>query len=262
MAKRIEFLAPVEAMRGNLSRTKQNLLYADNNNPGWDAPEGKRSYARNYEPIFVGAKRAKDGKKYFQIKTRTAVTISPKVKTNMALLGASAELANVITADLRIFPDLQDLYVQNHPEGWSFKRWMMKYIREGLATKSAFAFPSAGALAAKFVKNPYISTTQPSSAVDISEYYSKELLVKFWPQLANDPILFKVGDLTGVAHTGDTFTEVTTSSYNVLGLTVNSEGNYVMLDTKYLIDGDGNYIEDAMQPSEGEVYSLTDVTPE
>lgn len=252
MAKRIEFLAPVEAMRGNLSRTKQHLLYADNNNPGWDAPEGKRSYARNYEPIFVGAKRAKDGKKYFQIKTKTAVTISPKVKTNMALLGASAELANVITADLRIFPDLQDLYVQNHPEGWSFKRWMMKYIREGLSTFSALAFPSAGPLAAKFVKNPYISTTQPSGAVDVSEYYPTDLLVKFWPQLANNPITFKVGDLTGVANDGDTWSDLIGSSYNVLGVTVDESEN-LLIDNKYL-----QYIDDSTTTPQWEYCPLGD----
>ena len=56
--KRIEFISPVEAMRGNLSRTKQTLLYAENDNPAWDAPVDKRSYARNYQPIFVGAKVA------------------------------------------------------------------------------------------------------------------------------------------------------------------------------------------------------------
>ncbi len=262
MAKRIEFLAPVEAMRGNLSRPKQHLLYADNNNPGWDAPEGKRSYARNYEPIFVGAKRAKDGKKYFQIKTRTAVTISPKVKTNMALLGASAELANVITADLRIFPDLQDLYVQNHPEGWSFKRWMMKYIREGLSTFSALAFPSAGALAAKFVKNPYINTTQPSGAVDVSEYYPTDLLVKFWPQLANDPVIFTVGDQKGVAHNGDDFNTYIDSHYHTLDLSLDND--YVKSGDMWLVKADSEdvYAISDTVITNGDRFILTNAAPE
>lgn len=217
--KLIEFISPVEAMRGNLSRTKQTLLYAENDNPAWDAPVDKRSYARNYQPIFVGAKVAKSGRKYFAIKTKTAITITAAAKTRMALLAASSEIANVISRDLRIFPALEELYAANHPVGWSYKRWQMNYIRQGLANKTAITFPGYEQLAAVFIKNPYINSVQPSSAIDISEFYPTELLVKFWTQLANDPIVFKVGDLTGIAHSGDEFVNVFGSSYNVLDLT-------------------------------------------
>lgn len=230
--KRIEFISPVEAMRGNLSRTKQTLLYAENDNPAWDAPVDKRSYARNYQPIFVGAKVAKSGRKYFAIKTKTAITITAAAKVRMALLAVSSEIANILDKDLRVIASLQELYAANHPVGWSYKRWMMNYIRQGLSAKTAITFPGYEQLAAVFVKNPYINTTQPSSAIDISEFYPTELLVKFWMQLANDPILFKVGDLTGIAHRDETFGSIIDSHYNVLML--ESSEKAVMLGTDYL----------------------------
>lgn len=215
--KRIEFIAPVEAMRGNLSRTKQGLLYADNDNPAWDAPEGKRSYARNYQPIFVGAKVSKSGRKYFSVKTKTAITISPAVKKRMALLAASSEMANVILAHLPLQYPMQQLYMANHPAGWSYKRWVMYYVRKGLDEKKSITFPGYEQYATVRVKNPYINTTQPSDAVNVSQYFPSNVLAKFWLQLANDPIVFKVGNLTGVAHAGDTFEQVIDSTYNVLG---------------------------------------------
>lgn len=259
--KRIEFISPVEAMRGNLSRTKQTLLYAENDNPAWDAPVDKRSYARNYQPIFVGAKVAKSGRKYFAIKTKTAITITAAAKTRMALLAASSEIANVISRDLRIFPALEELYAANHPVGWSYKRWQMNYIRQSLANKTAITFPGYEQLAAVFVKNPYISTTQPSSAIDISEFYPAELLVKFWSQLATDPIVFKVGELTGIAHVGMTFDELieNETALNVLGLTKETVGEteYVKKDAAWVTEDEGNdFVDVEREIIDGHVYSL------
>lgn len=259
--KRIEFISPVEAMRGNLSRTKQTLLYAENDNPAWDAPVDKRSYARNYQPIFVGAKVAKSGRKYFAIKTKTAITITAAAKTRMALLAVSSEIANILSKDLRVMGDLQELYAANHPVGWSYKRWMMNYIREGLSAKTAISFPGYEQLAAIFIKNPYISTTQPSSAVDISEYFKDELLVKFWAQLANDPIVFKVGDLTGIAHKDMTFQALIEDNekLNVLGLTQETVGAnaFVKLDDSWLTEeGEDDYVDNGNEIINNHVYGL------
>lgn len=272
--KRIEFISPVEAMRGNLSRTKQTLLYAENDNPAWDAPVDKRSYARNYQPIFVGAKVAKSGRKYFAIKTKTAITITAAAKTRMALLAASSEIANVISKDLRIFPALEELYAANHPVGWSYKRWQMYYIRQGLANKTAITFPGYEQLAAVFVKNPYISTTQPSSAIDISKFYPTELLVKFWMQLANNPYTFVIGDQIGLGHEGDTFDTIIAGNYNVLGLESDEVSGVEFVkqgeqwlqvrDTTDPTD-DWHYVPVDNTPAHGvtiDIYRLTDETPD
>lgn len=262
--KRIEFIAPVEAMRGNLSRSKQTLLYADNDNPAWDAPADKRSYARNYQPIFVGAKVAKSGRKYFAIKTKTAITITPAVKTRMALLSVSSEIANVLNKDLRVIQGLEALFVANHPVGWSFKRWMMNYIRQGLANKRAISFPGYEQLPAIFIKNPYISTTQPSTAIDISEYFSKELLVKFWPQLANDAVVFTIDGVQGIGHSDVTFLGMVNTNYNTLGLFIVEGTEYVALGTKenpqYVIDAEGAYMGDS-EIVNGSKYTTTTEQP-
>lgn len=274
--KRIEFIAPVEAMRGNLSRTKQGLLYADNDNPAWDAPEGKRSYARNYQPIFVGAKVSKSGRKYFSVKTKTAITISPAVKKRMALLAASSEMANVIMAHLPLQYSLQQLYMANHPTGWSWKRWVMYYVRQGLDQKKTIVFPGYETLGAVFVKNPYCGTMQPSAAVDLNEYFPDELLVKFWYQLATDPCTFEINGNIGLFHAGDKFEDIIGENYDVLALEMTAEiggVRYVKFDDQYVQVTDRSvepiettYVNGATTAqdriaSPEFVYSTTDVAP-
>lgn len=225
MAKIIEFIAPVEAMRGNLSGN-QSLEYPTENNRAWDAPSEKREYARNYQPRFIGAKVSRTGKKYFSVRTKSAVFMSPAVRTQQAVLSMSSVIANILTTDLAVVSALQALYMAYHKDNWTFKRWLMDNIKGGLSNKKTIVFPSQGQLAAIYVKNPYINTTQPSSAHDISAQIPVELLVKFWGQLANSPIFFKVeGVGDGIAHSGDTFAALVASHYNNLELTV--DGNEV-----------------------------------
>lgn len=88
--KRIEFIAPVEALRGNMSG-KQTLVYAQNDNPAFDAPEG-RQYARNYKPRYIGYRRAKDGRVYFGVKTKSATKVDAASKITMAALGSIQDL--------------------------------------------------------------------------------------------------------------------------------------------------------------------------
>lgn len=88
--KRIEFIAPVEALRGNMSG-KQTLVYAQNDNPAYDAPEG-RQYARNYKPRYIGYRRAKDGAVYFGVKRKSATMVDAASKITMAALGTIQDL--------------------------------------------------------------------------------------------------------------------------------------------------------------------------
>lgn len=216
--KRIEFIAPVAAMRGNLSG-KQDIVYPTNDNRAWDAPSDKREYARNYQPRFIGAKVAKNGKTYFAVRTKTAVNMTGAVRTQQAILSVSSVIADIVRKDAALINQLQALFMANHPEGWSYKRWLMSNIKSGLAQKKTIVFPGFESLAAVYVKNPYINTTQPSSAVDISEYFPTELLVKFWMQLANNPIEFTVtGVGKGVARTDMTFSQLAELPINVLNI--------------------------------------------
>lgn len=223
--KVIEFIAPVEAMRGNLSG-KQSLEYPNENNRAWDAPSDKREYARNYQPRFIGSKVSKTGKKYFSVRTKSAVLMSPAVREQQAVLSMSSVIANILMQDLAVVSALQALYMAYHKDNWTFKRWLMDNIKGGLRNKKTIVFPSQGQLAAIYVKNPYINTTQPSSAHDIDDQIPMELLVKFWTQLANSAITFEVEGLgKGIAHAGDKFSELVDSHYNNLELV--NEDNFI-----------------------------------
>lgn len=228
--RKIEFIAPVEAMRGNLSGN-QKLTYPTQNNAAWDAPENKRSYATNYRPTYVGAKRSADGKTFFATKRRQAVKMSDSARLQMAVLSASSVIANILMYNLTVVSDLTERYKQTAPEGWSFKRWIMDNIKDALRNKQHFAFMGTS-LGALFVKNPYLSTAAPAGGTSIDSSYPKDLLAKFWMQLADNPIQFKIGSQIGVAHISDTWTTYVGASYNTLGLTI--ESSYLRNETLYV----------------------------
>lgn len=95
--KRIEFIAPVEALRGNMSGS-QKLVYALNDNPAYEAPDG-RQYARNYKPRYIGFRRAKDGAVYFGVKRKSATKVDAAARITMAALGTIQDLKNTFKDD-------------------------------------------------------------------------------------------------------------------------------------------------------------------
>lgn len=229
--KRISFISPVEAVRGNLSG-KRKLTYAPDNNPAWDVTSGERLYANNYVPRFIGAQRSKDGKTYFTVKTKSAVKMSPAMRLQNALLSASSVIANCIMADLSTLNQLQAMFRISYEFhlGWSFKRWIMASVRTGLSEKNDIFYNAAG-MSGIIYKNPY-KKSHVNVAIDVPGF-PKELVVKFWTQLADNPITFTVAGQTGIAHTGDTFEDVISSNYNNLGMA-----------TKTITDGDAVVIGD------------------
>lgn len=255
--RKIEFIAPVEAMRGNLSGD-QKLTYPTHNNAAWDAPEGKRSYATNYRPTYIGAKRAADGKTFFATKRRQAVKMSDAVRLQMAVLSVSSVIANIVSTNLTLIAGLEERYNQAAPAGWTFKHWLMDCIKEPLKTKRHLVFAGT-ILPPIFVKNPYINTTAPSTATDISADFPADLLAKFWMQLANNPMQFKIAKTVGIAYDGDSFEDVINSSYNVLGLTSGQAGgtNYVKMDVLWLINPDAQYVVPSDSIDGDIVYALT-----
>ena len=259
--KRIEFISPVEAMRGNLSGN-QSLEYPTENNRAWDAPSEKREYARNYQPRFIGAKVSKTGKKYFSVRTKSAVFMSPAVRIQQAVLSMSSVIANILMQDLAVVSALQALYMAYHKDNWTFKRWLMDNIKGGLKDKKTIVFPSQGQLAALFIKNPFINTEQPSTAHDISDLVPAELLEKFWTQLANDAVILHIGAQTCPAHSDETFADLIDSDHNTLGLT--ADGNYVKLDISWLMFSDVDYVgvNDGVGRNSEYTYTLTTESPE
>lgn len=221
--KRIEFIAPVEAMRGNLSG-KQELEYPLNENPAYYAPTGKH-YAANYQPRFIGAKRASDNLKYFSVRTKSAINKTEKSILAMAALGAVGAIIGAILADKSsaLYIALQDAYATAKPmkdgKAMSFRKWLSDAYIGQLKAKSPILFRvynNGGIPTFIAINNPFVSGGTAGYNVTISN----DVLVKFWSVLANNPITFSVDGQTGIAHKNDTFAMISQGAYNVLDLGV------------------------------------------
>ena len=214
--KRIEFIAPVEAMRGNLSGA-QKLQYPTDNQGAYEGPAGTVNYARNYSPRFIGAKIAKSGKKYFAVRTKTANHLTVKSKQAMALMGGTGAIVASILRDktAEIYTNLYGAWVKAQELGGStstFRQFLSGSIRRMLIQKSASYHVQVGEFG-QDIDNPW-NTTKPNPNVSISQ----AILVKFWGELAAKAIVIDVEGLKLIAHSGDTFQNVIDSGYNVMNL--------------------------------------------
>lgn len=220
--KRIRFIAPVEAIQGNMSGN-QKLQYAEHNNPAFESPKGKRNYARNYRPSYIGAFVAGTGTKYFAVKTKTAVHLTNKSQLAMALAGAAGAMFGSLIKDKTsaLYLQAEALWINN---GISAKQTMRKFytnlFRQMLAAKSAsISVTDEVTQAVLTIQNPWISTSTLNVPV------SNEVLVKFWPELNTNGMTFTISGKKGVFNDGESFANLVESNHNVLGLVVvpNSE---------------------------------------
>lgn len=157
--KRIEFIAPVESMRGNLSGN-QSLEYARNNNPAYEAPNGVQ-YARNYQPRFIGAKRGSDGLKYFAVRTKSATNLKPTTRRAMAIVGVTAAIRSALMlAHAADYAKMQQAFDYLKAQGRlpesqnTFKKWFDYNVKQMLVYKNAtWAFTQASI--SFTLNNPY-----------------------------------------------------------------------------------------------------------
>lgn len=239
--RRIEYIAPVAAIRGNLSGN-QKLLYPTDSNSAWDSPSNKRNYATNYTPRYIGAKRSRDGHTFFAVKQRSSVTMSDAMRKQQAVLGGSKAIYDALIHNPLTIGRIQALYMES-PErnsyGWSMYKWAYYQISGQVGSKIAgirIIGKLNGGLQPLIVQNPWISTVV-SGAVSVT--ISADVLVKFWMQLANNPVEFTVNGAIGVAYDGETFQHVVASSHNVLGLSIDSNNKVKLGDMWLCYDVDG-----------------------
>lgn len=234
--KRIEFIAPVEAMRGNLSGA-QKLVYAQHNNPAWDAPEGK-SYARNYKPRFIGAKRAATGATIFATRVRNAINNSTKVKVAQAVLGSMTMMLNGVETNLSLNGNLYACYnaSKQKTQGYSLRKYFIEKVQSqvsrGAATISIVERSGNTTITCSFA-NPYIKPGT-SSAETIG--FDTDIVDKFFDQLSNGFRFTVEGAGEGLCFNGWTFGNIMSSEsgkYNVLGM-----GNAEIGGEDYITLGD------------------------
>lgn len=264
--KKIEFIAPIASMRGNLSGN-QKLQYAENNNPAFDAPTG-RQYAKNYQPRFIGAKRSKDGMTYFATKTKSATLINADSLERMALLGGAAAWYNKAIMNLELYQVMQLFWrsVKDSYPSYTFKQLMMEMFRQCLKSKEnhvAFTVNGTTTNAA----NPWCI-----DATGIKSPISQEVLTKFWLQLGcsseypnKRPIYYSVNGIKTIAFEPNvSFGDVISRDFtacNTLGLTIETQTGMVKLGSAYLKNG-AVYVNDDAEIVANTNYVTTDVAPE
>lgn len=259
MAKRIEFIAPVEAVRGNMSG-KQDLVYPSSNNSAFEAPEGKKSYARNYRPSYIGAKRSSNGLKYFSVRTKNAVNLTQTALGNMAINGASFGITSKILADESLAAALSTQHaaaVQAGQFAGNLRQFVNFYVNQMISGyMSTISINYIGLT--NTLKNPW------KNEDEIDYAPSKDTFIKFWTYLHNGGITFSVNNLTAIAEAEMTFAAIIASDYyNVLGLTSGTVGStaFVKIGSLFLLDPEGRYIATAAEVIAGGKYKTTSTAP-
>lgn len=258
MAKRAGFVPGFAELRGNISG-KQELTYPENDNKAFEAPLGKRSYSTNYRPSVIISRVARTGKFHFAIRTKSAVRRTAKSTMAMALLGGAGALygALIMNADKKAammaiwehdtqYASLRDV---------TFQKFWMDIIRDMLKRKQQSYVRTVGGTIT--IKNPW------NSGGEIDVTVSNDILVKFWNELATNPVTFDVEGEKGIAHSQDDFDSLVVSDLNVLGLEIEEVTgvSYVKLSSSYLKDAENNYVKASDYPANGAEYILTEVSP-
>lgn len=253
--KRIEFIAPVESMRGNLG-SKQSLVYNPNNNRAFDSIEGQINPALNYEPRLIGARGKRN---YFCVKTKSSVNLTPRMKSAMANLGGVGAIYSALVRDKmsNVYINAKGCYDDAVAGGYTdtFRKYMYSFIKPALVAKEEVISITTANHSVE-IDNPWVYAYEPNIQI------STELLVKFWGNLATNPIYFYVGDHKAIAHEGDYLADVILGPYNILGL-YEDDDFYVHLGDQYLLNQYGNYIDDASSTDviNGIQFGLTNVAP-
>lgn len=266
--KRIEFIAPVEAMRGNLSGA-QKLQYPTDDQGAYEGPAGSVNYARNYSPRFIGAKRAADGRKYFSVRTKSANHLTAKSKKAMALLGGSGAIYAVMVKAPVIKATMDQIHsnVVALGDKRTFRKHWMDLIRTMLESNLTTYRVQVGS-ANITLQNPYKEGTGIVVVNDETHLVPYATTIKFLSQLMPGGGSITIeGVPTGVD------TDWYTVSRSIATTQVALENGYVMGrlsesdEWQYLILSDGTYVSAAFQgrPAtpivDGMACYLTNVAP-
>lgn len=259
MPKRIEFIAPVEAVRGNMSG-KQTLVYPTKDNSAFDSPEGKVNYAKNYRPSYVGAKRSSSGLKYFTVRTKNAVNLSVAAKRNMATNGGSFAIVSKILADKSLATSMRTQYFAAVNAGQfsgTLRQFVNSYVFEMISNYMESIDINFIGLTNKLY-NPWYDGVE-------REYRpSNDVIVKFWKNLHLGGITFYVNNLTGIADQSSSFEDFALDNpMNVLGLTQETIGGvtYIKMGQLYLRNTDGEYVKAEDTVITNGKYTTTAVAP-
>lgn len=255
MPKRAQFAPGFAELRGNISG-RQNLEYPTNDNKAFDGPIDGKNYARNYRASVIVSQRARDGKFYYSIRTKSMNHLTTKSKKAMALLGGAGAIYAAILRTPAVLAGIQAQYaaVQELGEKRSFRKYVMDTVRLGLI-RHDLNFTFAGPAQAVTVNNPWVKMTG-----DLNISISNAIRIKFWTELVANGIKFTIDGTTGVAQSNDVFNDVIDGNFNVLGIT-RTEDAFAQYGGMFIKLG-ADYIDTGAEVTSGGKYVTTDIDPE
>lgn len=262
----IEFLAPVQSMRGKMSGN-QVLDYPTNDNSAWDAPAGKTSYARNYQTRYVGAKRSSSGLNYFSVRTKSAVANTALTRLQQAALGASRVIYKQLSADIANVQIFMQIAKNSGGRYKTISGCICEYIIRGLKQRgNSFVIGNPMDLPANkvVVANPWGYEDAPIGAKTVT--IPQEMFIKFFPELTNMQGTFGYIYLYGVRSIGGsqlTFDEI--NAYDEIdgwGISIVEVGStrYVKVENMHLLKN-GEYVTEDDIATVGATYTTTAVAP-
>lgn len=137
-------------MRGNISG-KQSIEY--NGGDAYSIPAGQKVPADTYSPRLIAkVLRAPYSTriKYFQVRTRTTVNMTTKMRFNLALMGGSGALFAALVSDKTT--EIYTSCVNACPKGYTLRAFMFPLLRAGLAAKDSTIVIASGV----FITNPWV----------------------------------------------------------------------------------------------------------
>lgn len=172
MARRIEFIAPVSAIRGNLSGS-QDLRYP-NNVKAWYSQGG---YAQNYTPRYIGFKR--NGKAFYSIKQTAKASVTSSSMMAMAAFGGTAAVVNAITHDASHIATIVQLFREQSSKG-TLRAYITQFVYPALVDKTAIITITNGSATSVVYNNPWVSGGSGSTIT-----IDSAIITKFNPYLAS-----------------------------------------------------------------------------
>lgn len=164
-------MAPIDWMVGNLSG-RQSIEYGGG--AGYDVPIGETITADNYQPRLIFKYRRKDGRRYYQVRTRTTVNMSAANKTNLSAMGGAGALFAALVRDKQ--SNIYKACASVCPRDISLRAFIIPLLRQGLIDKVATISIAEGV----GIVNPWISTADPNVILPTA------ILDKFAPVLSNN----------------------------------------------------------------------------
>lgn len=157
--KRIAYKNPVDWMRGNLSG-RQVLKYNGGN--AYGIPTGSSVPADTYQPRVI-AKVLREPYatrlRYYQVRTRTSVNMTDKMRLNLALMGGVGALLGSL---LKMKSSaIYNACMAAKPGKVTLRAFLAPIIRDALANKEEYITIAPDVL----IVNPWVSSDEPNVPV-------------------------------------------------------------------------------------------------